>query len=180
MKIVLQKLIGKNELVIRYPQLSDAQAMCEYINQLSAEQTYIRFQGETMTQEEEKSFLVSLLQKIDNKQAVQLLTFLNGQLIGNSGITLKDKIEAHEGIFGISIASGFRGQGIGRMLMASILAEATKEMSDLKIISLGVFANNEVAIKMYEKFGFSQYGRLPKGIRYQGDFVDHVYMFKEV
>lgn len=38
-----------NHILIRYPSKEDAQAMTDYINKLSKEQTYISFQGEEIS-----------------------------------------------------------------------------------------------------------------------------------
>lgn len=43
--------------IIRYPQAGDASAMTKYINALSKEKTFIRFQGEKVTLESEKKYL---------------------------------------------------------------------------------------------------------------------------
>lgn len=48
---------------IRYPQEGDMQAMMEYINKLSKEQTFIRYQGEVITSEEETKFLSDQIKK---------------------------------------------------------------------------------------------------------------------
>jgi RimJ/RimL family protein N-acetyltransferase len=33
---------------------------------------------------------------------------------------------------------------------------------------------------MYQKFGFIEYGTLPKGILYKGEYIDEIKMYKEV
>src|SRR3712207_4893569 len=108
-KIVFEGQTEKNNhIVLRYPTKDDAQAMCAYINTLSKEQTYIRFQGEQVKLEDETKYLYGQLDKIANKQAIQLVVFCNNQLIGIAGIDMKDKTESHEGVFGISLAKEYR------------------------------------------------------------------------
>ena len=70
------------------------------------------------------------------------------------------------------------GVGIGRLLMQHILAEAEKEIQGLKIIRLGVFANNPVALEMYKSLGFVELGNLPNGLLHKGEYVAHIYMYK--
>ncbi len=180
-KIVFEGKTGKNNhIVIRYPTREDAQAMCDYINILSKEQTYITFQGEQINLEDEEKYLYGQLDKIAQRQAIQLLVFSNNQLIGIAGIDMKDKVESHEGVFGISLAKDYRGEGIGKTLMRLVLEEAENNLSHLRIITLAVFSSNSLAIEMYKKFGFKEYGRLPKGILHKGEYVDHVYMYKSI
>lgn len=166
------------EIIIRYPDKKDLTAMWKYINNLSKERTYITFQGEKISLKEEEKFLESYLEKISKNKAVMLLAFYEGRLIGNSGIELKDKIEKHIGIFGITIAEGFKGEGIGLKLMELVLKEAENNLLELEIITLGVFSNNNLAKEMYKRFGFSEYGTLPRGVKLENGYVDHIYMYK--
>ena len=166
--------------IVRYPQKNDAEEMRNYVNALSLEKTFVSFQGEQISLAEETKFLESQLKRVEDKKSVHLLVFANNKLIGASSIDLKDRASSHEGVFGISIAKDYRGQGIGGKFMELIIKEAIKNLPELKIITLGVFANNLQAIKMYEDFGFIEYGRLPKGFMYKGQPIDHVYMYKEL
>lgn len=180
-KIVYQGKTKKgNDIIIRYPNKDDAKTMCDYINILSRERTFIRFQGEEVSLENETKYLNSQLEKIEKKKAVLFLVFCNNQLIGISGIDMKDKTESHEGSFGISIAKEFRGEGVGKKLMELVLEEARNNLPQLKIITLGVFANNPLASVIYKKFGFKEFGTLPEGILHKGKYIDHIYMYKNL
>jgi RimJ/RimL family protein N-acetyltransferase len=180
-EIVYQGKTNKaNEIVIRYPEKSDAPEMLRYINTLSLERSFILFQGEQLTIKEEKKYLIGSLRGIAKKNKVVLFVFVHDILIGSSEVTLKEKAEKHVGNFGISIAKDYRGEGIGKLLMKLVLDEAQKNLSGMKIITLGVFSDNDVAFSMYKKFGFVEFGNLPKGIKHKEEFVDHLFMYKEV
>ena len=180
-KVIFEGLSKKgSRILIRYPTRNDASAMCEYINVLSKEQTFIRFQGEQMSLADETKYLNGQLKKIFKKQAIQLLVFCNNKLIGICAVDMKEKTESHEGVLGISIAKEYRREGIGKALMQLILKEAEKSISQLKIITLGVFGDNVLAKSIYEKFGFVEFGRLPKGVLHKGRYVDHIYMYKNI
>ena len=58
--------------------------------------------------------------------------------------------------------------------------EALKNIPELRIITLGVFATNDIAMNMYKKFGFVEFGRLPEGVLHRGNYIDHIYMYKRV
>lgn len=168
------------EIIIRYPTEKDLSFLLLYINTLSKEKTFISFQGEQMSIEQEKNYLDGRLSKIKNNESVYLLVFIGEKLIGDCHITLEEKISGHVGDFGISIAKEFRNEGIGKLLINLIFEEAKKNIKKLKIVKLGAFANNPIAISMYKKIGFVEYGRLPDGILYKGKFIDHVYMYKKI
>lgn len=179
-KVVFEGLSKTGDkLLIRYPKKHDLDALLAYINALSKEQTYIRYQGEEITLEEETQYLTSQLKRIEQKQSVQLLVFSGGELIGNTSIDLFDKTESHKGLLGISIAKEYRGKGMGKLLMQHILDEA-KNLPRLHIVTMAVYAVNTLAIEMYKKFGFVEYGRLPNGVHYRGNFIDEILMYKPV
>lgn len=178
-KIVFEGVSKKgNKIVICYPTKDDAQICCDYINTLSKEKTFIRFQGEQVSLTYEARYLNAQLKKIVKKQAVTLLVFCNNKLIGISSIDMKDRTESHEGILGISIAKEYRGEGIGERFMQLVLEEAEKNIPQLRIVTLGVFGSNLLAKSMYEKLGFKEYGRLPNGSLHREKYVDHIYMYK--
>lgn len=112
---------------------------------------------------------------------MQLLAFSDNTLIGVCDIHMQTK-EAmqHEGVFGISVKNEYRGKGIGKLLMQTVIDEALKTIPQLKILTLGVFGNNGIACSMYENLGFTKFGTLPEGILHQGKYIDHVYMYKKV
>ena len=105
------------ELIIRYPEISDLESMTRFINEISNERTFMIFQGEQQTLEEEKKFLESKIEKIKDNQDVFLIAFVDGKYAGSSGISLGSLIKKTWGDFGIVIGKDYRGQGIGKKLM---------------------------------------------------------------
>ena len=120
------------------------------------------------------------LRKMEKNEAIKLLVLHGKKIVGIADISLQDKTSNHVGTFGITVVRDFRGEGIGKLLMNLVIEEAKKEMPKLKIIQLGVFGNNGIACSMYEKLGFTRFGVLPKGVKYKGQFVDHIYMYKNM
>ena len=168
------------DIIIRHVQRDDVERLLSFINTLSKEKTFIIFQGEQMTLEEESRYVEGFIYKAENHKAVKLLVFYKEELVGLADIITKERAESHVGIFGIILSKAWRNKGIGRFLMEKTIEEAVKNIIGLKIITLGVFNNNPIAKKLYEKMGFKDYGLLPQGIQHRGEFVDHVYMYKIV
>lgn len=180
-KIVLQFTTKKGtEITIRYPKSGDALGLQEFINKVSLEKTYIRFQGEQQSLETETEWLNHQIRQIEENKAVMMLVEHDGKIIGNSTIEMKTLVENHIGLFGLVIAEDFRHEGIGTLLMKNTMTEAEHSIPELKIIELSVFANNPLAKSIYEGFGFKEYGVLPEGILHRGKYVDHIYMFKKI
>jgi ribosomal protein S18 acetylase RimI-like enzyme len=76
----------------------------------------------------------------------------------------------HCGRLGMGIIKEFRGQGIGKMLMEKVIAEARKR--GLIKIELEVFASNLPAVNLYKKFGFQFEGQKMKVRFLDGNFDD--------
>ncbi len=168
------------KIILRYPNANDAPLLLEYINTLSAEQTFIRFQGEQLSLDEEIKYLNDFIRKIHQKTAIKILAFHENLLVGIADIVLEDKVSSHVGVFGLTVAQAFRNDRIGSLLAKTAINEAIKLLNGLEIITLGVFSNNPIAYSLYQKMGFIEYGRLPRGVKYKGTFVDHIFMYKPV
>jgi len=180
-KIVYQGKSKKGtNILIRYPNKKDAGQMMEYINTLSKEKTFITFQGEQIGLDEEIKYLEDLLKKITDKKAIHLLVFSGDRLIGISSVSLGQRTQRHIGLLGITITKKFRGEGIGKLLLQTVINEAIRNLEGLEIILLGVFSNNSLAYNLYTEFGFMEEGRLPKGVKLENGYVDHIYMYKNV
>ncbi len=178
--IILKTNLNGLNVLLRYPKQGDAKLMCDYINILSKEKTYITWQGEEIKFTDEQKYLDKQIKRFKSKESVQLLLFVNNNLSGISSIDLGERVQDHIGSFGISILKEFRGMGLGKLLMKNMLEEAIKNLPRLKIITLEVFAENKKAISMYRIFGFEEYGKLPDGNKYKGKFVDDILMYKEI
>ncbi len=128
-KIVFQgKTNTGKDLIIRYPLMSDVFKMRDFMNTVSKEQTFIRFQGEQLSLEDEEKYLRGQLEGIKNKRGVKLIAFIEDKFIGVSDINMLWGVEEHIGVFGIIVADGYRGEGIGKLLMENVINEAIKEI----------------------------------------------------
>lgn len=168
---------------IRYPQMSDVEAMTEYVNTISAEDIYISLSGEQLSEEEERTYLDDQMHKMEDGDAVLLLCTVNGNIVGICGVNRNQqsrKRSIHIGIFGISLKKEFRGQGIGYELAKTTIDQAQLNIDNLRIITLTVYKPNVQAHKLYQKLGFIEYGVLPEGTKYKEGFIDEIQMYLKV
>lgn len=99
------------------------------------------------------------------------------RVVGLTDINLLRERSDHVGNFGISIAKGYRGIGLGKKMMADIIKLAKKELKPKpKIIRLSVFEDNILAIALYKKMGFKEVARMPKQLQYKGELIDELIM----
>lgn len=168
---------------LRGPRLTDAPALLRFINSISLEDTFVRFSGEQQTLLQEQTYINNELAAIRKGDAVKLFCFVEGTLAGVCDIHRDVSLLArkrHVGLFGIVIAKEFRGEGIGQMLMSTVIAEAQKKIKGLRLIHLQCFATNTPALSLYRKLGFVEVGRIPKGILHKSEYIDEVQMVKHL
>ena len=81
-------------------------------------------------------------------------------LAGVGPIGTREKIR-HRAELGISIEKYYWSLGIGSALTAACIECATK--AGYRQLELEVVADNRIAIALYKKMGFVEYGRNPRG-----------------
>jgi len=179
-QVIQKKIISDQEYIFRYPQEDDVGLLCAYINELSQERTFIRFQGEEVTLEAEEKYVTANLRKMAEREKVVILVFADDILVGSAEVTMKEKTEKHRGLIGVTIKKDYRDRGLGSELLQLVVVQAKQELPNLEILELRVYANNDRAIHLYKKLGFKGFGRLPRGIKRDDGYVDRIYMFKNV
>jgi len=151
-----------------------------FINSLVEEEAKI-LMNKKATIKDEKQFIDKALQSIKNKNKVFLIARDGNKIVGNTSIERERWRKNHIGRFGIAIAQGYRGIGLGKYLMSKIIELAKKEFGqDFKIIQLEVYVNNKPAINLYKKMGFKIVAKIPKQIQYKGKLISEFVMSKQV
>lgn len=77
----------------------------------------------------------------------------------------------HAGAIGISVHEEWQGKGVGAALMRAILDLADNWLN-LTRLELEVYADNEAAIHLYERFGFELEGTMRQYAFRDGSYVD--------
>lgn len=83
---------------------------------------------------------------------------------------------SHVAMLGMAVGKEFRGQGVGFQLVSHAIQWAKKN-SQLKRISLAVFASNHAGIHIYKKAGFEVEGVERNEVRLEnGEIIDQLIM----
>ena len=132
----------------------------------------------TMTDEDEGEFLQG---QTDSENAIELLAEVDGVVAGCAGfapVGNKDK-DRHRADFGISLDKEFWGLGIGSALMNACITCAKK--AGFTQLELEVVEENQRAVALYEKAGFTEFGRNPRGFRSRiSGYQELIYMRLEL
>ena len=97
---------------------------------------------------------------------------VEGRVVGHGRTFTTAGTCAHVADLGMALIAEFRDQGIGSQMVAYMLDWARQ--TGLRKVTLGVFASNERAIHVYQKFGFTVEGVLAQQHRIVEQYVDEI------
>jgi RimJ/RimL family protein N-acetyltransferase len=163
------------KVVLRTPKWEDLDDFLELINSLVDEKAEIT-RTEKATREEEIDWLSKALSRLEKDETFFLVAEVDGKVVATSEINKRSGYQKHVGVIGIAIRSGFRDLGIGTEMMKALVNQAQE--AGLKVLTLTAFASNKRAIRVYEKVGFVQTGRVPKKHFKEGKYIDEIIMTK--
>jgi len=166
-------------MVLRHPRMSDAQGLMSLINSLVREKSDIA-KTTQVTLSQEKAWLKDTIKSIQSKDKVMILADLDKKLVGSCEITRDPyDVSRHVGTLGIGIIKEARGIGIGTKLVQETISEAKKKLG-LELVKLYVYDSNRVGKSLYEEMGFSEIGRIPKGVYHDKKYKDDIIMTKRL
>ena len=166
-----------NGIVLRSPAEADAQGMIDMMLGCYAETEFL-----SCTPEE---FQVSVQDEISfmkrfemSERECMISAFVDGKLVGNASVRQVGGVKRvrHRANLGISVLKDYWGRGIGSMLMDAAIQ--TAQSAGYAQIELQVAADNERAIRLYERFGFETYGRCPRALKREGSYADELEMVR--
>lgn len=108
-----------------------------------------------------------------NESAVFGAFDAGGALVGVGGLYRETHLKARHRatVVGMYVAPEVRGQGIGRALLAAVVAHA-RSMDGVRRLELGVTTTNASARALYRAFGFTAWGVQPDAYRAGGQSYD--------
>src|SRR5712692_2963388 len=157
-------------VVIRPSRLRDADSLLRNVNLIGREEIYIMV-DRVPNLEEERQWLGTF----DGMRTVLLVADADGEAIGSADCHGGTYAKTHHvGGIGIAIRHGWRGVGLGRLLMERILE--WMRACGFKKAELAVFATNGRARRLYESLGFQEEGVRRRHVRIRDEYDDEVQM----
>ncbi|MCY1127569.1 GNAT family N-acetyltransferase [Frigidibacter sp. RF13] len=106
---------------------------------------------------------------------LQLVALAGDRIVGIISLTREANRRAHVGSVGMAVRDDFQGQGCGTALLSAVVDHADRWLT-LTRLELTVWADNEPAVRLYERHGFEREG-LGRAYAYRdGRFVDALFM----
>ncbi|MBN1038869.1 MULTISPECIES: GNAT family N-acetyltransferase [Clostridium] len=166
------------ECILRNPDEQDAEKMIEYLKMTSKETYFmVRYPEEIRTTVNKES--EHLKNNLISDKDIMIAAFVNDELAGNASITcVRNHLKLkHRAVFGISIKEKYWNNGIGSILIKTIIEQAKK--MGYEQIELGVFADNKKAKVLYKKYGFEVWGTTKNAYKLKdGTYRDEIIMGK--
>ena len=164
-------------VVLRSVRWEDLDDLIEFIDSLADEGVDI-LRTERVTRDEEAEWLGRRLARVDKGELIDAVAEVDGKIVANSEVQKRTGMMSHIGDLGIGIKSGYRGIGIGTEIMKTLIDES--KHVGLRVLVLDHFTTNKPARALYEKMGFKETGRIPKGICKKGKYIDLIRMVREL
>lgn len=173
-------LLSGETILLRSLCAEDAKAALDLCRKTAGETMYMsRYADEwTMTQEEEAQYIAKMER---NPKALMLGAFVSGRLAGIASFMPPSPVDRmrHRATLGICILRAYWGRGIGTAMIQAVI-DAAKGTA-LEQLELEVVSTNERAIRLYERFGFVEFARHPRKLKYRdGRYADMVWMMLEL
>jgi putative acetyltransferase len=106
-----------------------------------------------------------------------LVACVDGEVVGQCGLhTFPNRPRRrHVGQIGMAVRDDWQGKGVGAAMMQA-LVDLADNWVNVSRLELEVYTDNEPAIKLYQKFGFTIEGTGTKYAYRDGEYVDVYFM----
>ena len=177
---VYKEYVLKNgkTLIIRSAEKQDAKEELEMYKKKTGETPFLSRGADDIFPSVE-DFAENYEYYLEDARNCYLVAIYDGKLIGSAHLDYcsNKKRSVHKCDIDLGILKDYWGLGIGGKLMQTLIDVAQK--SGFEQVELCVASKNDRAIKMYESFGFEQFGIMPRAMKYEdGTYMDMVSMVK--
>lgn len=177
-KVVKKTKINKKEVIFRYPKMEDLEGLRWLHNELVQERAYIELQKK-MTKRSQLEWLLQAIRKIEEKEGILLLLESERVLKGYGQIERFGLAPPafHIGELNLCLAEDARRQGLGSQLFLNVMREV-KRVLKVKIIFIDIAKENKHALNFFEALGFKVVGKIKRGFKYYGRYLDNIILVK--
>ncbi|MBN2335595.1 N-acetyltransferase [Candidatus Bathyarchaeota archaeon] len=173
-----REFTSKNGLkvVLRPPSWSDLDDLFELQSELIDEEAMIGGDKKN-TRDQQVDRHAEMMKDVETGRSAKVIAEVDGRAVGQANARKRGGRLRHTAGVGVFVKKEYRGQGIGSEMMRELERQAAT--LDAEILYLEVYGISP-AVELYRRLGYVEYGRLPGGIKYRGEYVDCVSMYKTV
>lgn len=164
-------------ILLRHVEVSDAAKVIEFVHGFVYDEEFVPLsEGEfNPTIPEEEQILSNY---IERPNSLFLVAEFEGKLVGNINVDGNQRqILRHTAVFGMGMHKEWQSCGLGTAILNAAI-DWSKNDSDLEILFLQVYAENEAGLALYRKMGFVEHGRIPNFFKQNGRYHDEISMHR--
>ena len=162
------------DIVFRECVESDAEMLLAYANRVGGETDYLSYGKDEflISAERERSFIKRFQ---NNKKDLMLVATHDDLIVANASIEA-NRINrfSHQGELSVTVLKKYWGLGIARKLIEMLLSHSKE--NGLTTVTLYVRSDNERAIRLYKKCGFSTVGTIKRYFKVKNEYFDADFM----
>jgi putative acetyltransferase len=159
-----------SDIVVRAREASDMPAITEIFSQPRAVWGTLQTPFTPLAQREKRFAAADL----DNNAF--LVAETEGRVVGLIGLHRETHHRRqHAASIGMAVHDAFAGRGVGAALMAAVV-DLAERWWNVRRLELSVYADNDRAIALYERFGFEREGLMRAYAWRDGAYVDSLAM----
>jgi RimJ/RimL family protein N-acetyltransferase len=156
--------------VLRPARTDDAAQIVKAVENILKIGSYIQKES-ARTVNEEKEF-INEMKKLDN---MYVTVEIENKIVGIARVIRGElEMKRHTGLFRTWLIKSAQGNGIGSQIMDYTLDWCRTH--ELHKLCLTVFASNDLAVKLYERYGFIQEGTQKEQVKVDGRYDDEIFM----
>jgi RimJ/RimL family protein N-acetyltransferase len=181
-KVMVGKMLNKEILlkngricVLRQAEEQDAGDILEYMNYVCGETDFLALgRGDIdWTVEKERKFIRDHL---DSENKLLVVAEVQGSINGIIGFAGDEKKRMqHTGEFGVIVSQKYWSIGLGSALVEYMI-EWAKNSGIVRKINLRVRVDNQRALRLYERFGFTREGLVSRQFKMADKFYDAYFL----
>lgn len=158
-----------SEIVIRHAVVEDAAALHRIVSQPETYTDTLQLPHPSLQLVQER------LQKLQPGMQ-RLVACVDEQVVGDLYLEVNGRARRrHTATFGLCVDYHYRGRGVASALMQEMVSLCDSWLS-VERIELTVFADNDTAVRLYQRFGFETEGVARRYAIRNGKQVDALYM----
>lgn len=172
-------LRNNRTLLIREAEPEDVRFILDYLAVIGGESDFLTFgRGELQITEEEEQKIVRGFREAENQ--LYILGLLDDEIVAMLSFAARSRPRIrHTGEFGMSVRKEHWGQGIGSLMLDTLIAWG-RGSDVITKINLHVRTDNASAIQLYKRKGFVIEGTISKGTYIDGHYFDQHHMGLDV
>ncbi|MDB4539951.1 GNAT family N-acetyltransferase, partial [Saprospiraceae bacterium] len=168
-----------HKLLVKEAEGAEAAPIIKYVNEVAGQTDFLSFGANELglSESDEQRFLEKCL---ESNNQLFLVGWINGSVVSTLSFHGGQRPRLrHAGEFGMSVDREFWGLGIGSF-MVDVMINWAKSHQAITKINLRVRTDNDRAIKLYQRKGFSIEGTIRNDMLINGEYFDHHWMGSEL